>query len=157
MRFRKLIDTRYKANTQQGALNARGLHREWRENMYSMHRKTQYDIQHYCCNSSAAVPESTNSLSHLLVVAGKSRYLVVGDPNVVLDDATVPRAGAQDVSLPGKRSHARRVSRHRPQLDQAHTNTNTPNGLKRETLVTFMPPASRRSSSEADQGKTKTD
>ena len=80
-------------------------------------------------------------MSHLLIVAGKGCYLVVRDPNVVLQDAAVPRAGAQEVPLPGKRSHARRVPRHRPKLVQAHVGTQ--HGLKRQIVVTSIQPTSR--------------
>lgn len=54
--------------------------------------------------------------SHLLRVAAEGGDLVVGHPHVVLDDATVAGAGAEDVPLPGERAHARRVPGHRADL-----------------------------------------
>lgn len=91
-------------------------------------------------------------LSHLLVVTGKCRYLVVGDPNVVLDDAAVPRAGAQYVSLPGKRPHARRVPRHRSQLIRCtHTKRIEIDRNDAASLLLVCSHPSRWPSSEADQ------
>lgn len=56
--------------------------------------------------------------SHLLRVAVEGGDLVVGHPHVVLDDAAVAGAGAEDVPLPGERAHARRVPGHRANLDR---------------------------------------
>ena len=43
---------------------------------------------------------------------------MVRHPHVVLDDAAVAGAGAEDVPLPGERAHARRVPGHRANLHE---------------------------------------